>query len=83
MSHEPPPGGPSGLEVISSATGATSRIGMFPDAAFAASSPAEARRFFLPSAGGDRAATECFTVELGGEGGAATVMLKVSPPFAN
>lgn len=84
MSYDPPLSGPSGIEVTSSATGATSRIGMFPDGAFAASGPADARRFFLPSVGGDRAVTECFTVKLrAAEGGAATVMLEISPPFAN
>jgi hypothetical protein len=83
MSYEPPPSGPSGIEVTSSATGATSRIGMFPDTAFAAAGPDDARRFLLPSAGGARAATECFTVKLRGEGGGATVMLEVSPPSSN
>jgi hypothetical protein len=84
MSYDPPPGGPSGIEVTSSTTGATTRIGMFPDGAFAASGPNDARRFFLPSVGGDRAATECFAIKLpAAQGGAATVMLEISPPFAN
>ena len=84
MSYDPPPGGPSGIEVTSSATGTTTRIGMFPDGAFAASGPKDARRYFLPSVGGDRAVTECFTVKLrGAEGGAATVTLEISPPLAN
>lgn len=84
MSYEPPPEGPSGIEVTSSATGKTSRIGIFPGGRFEASGPADARRFYLPSVGGARAATECFTVKLpGAEGGAATVMLEISPPIAN
>jgi hypothetical protein len=84
MSYDPPPDGPSAIEVTSAATGKTSRIGMFPGGAFAASASADARRFFLPSVGGERAAIECFTVRLAAaEGGAATVMLEVSPPVSN
>ena len=57
---------------------------MSPGGPFAASGPDDARRYFLPSTEGDRAATECFTVKLGAaEGGAATVMLEISPPLAN
>jgi hypothetical protein len=84
MSYDPPPRGLSGIEVTSSATGATTRIGMFPDEVFTTSGPNDARRFFLPSVGGDRAATECFTVKLrAAQGGVATVMLEISPPFGN
>jgi hypothetical protein len=83
MSYEPPAEGPSGIEVTSSATGKTTRIGMFPGGTFAASGPANARRFYLPSVGGERAVTECFTVKLPAEGGAATVMLEISPPIGN
>lgn len=83
MSYDPPPEGPSGIEVTSSATGKTTRIGIFPGEPFAASGPAEARRFYLPSVGGNRAATECFTIKLPAEGGGATVMLEISPPIGN
>jgi hypothetical protein len=83
MSYHPPPEGPSGIEVTSSATGKTTRIGIFPGGPFEASGPADARRYYLPSVGGNRAATECFTVKLPAEGGAATVMLEISPPSAN
>jgi hypothetical protein len=84
MAYDPPPAGAGGIEVTSSVTGKTTRIGMFPEGAFAASGPAEARRFLLPSAGDARAATECFTINLPtAAGGAATVMLEISPPAAN
>jgi hypothetical protein len=83
MSYDPPPEGPSGIEVTSSATGETTRIGIFPGGRFEASGPADARRFYLPSVGGNRAATQCFTVKLPAEGGAATVMLEISPPSAD
>jgi hypothetical protein len=86
-SYDPPTGSRSVIEVTSSVTGMTSRIGLFPDKAFTAASPEDARRFFLPSVKGDQAATECFIINLlvdkGVQAGSMTVKLELSPSFEN
>lgn len=72
--HAASGGGPP-LVVVAD-TGEETTIGVFPDDAFKAASPAAASRFFLPGS----PATRCWTVALAG-GGSARVALELSPPL--
>lgn len=62
--------------LVSADTGEETTLGLFPGGAFAAGSPLDATRFFLPGS----PETRCWTVAISGDG-AARVTLELSEPL--
>ncbi len=82
--YEPVVGAAGQVLVTLVGTDQSTRIGFFPDGAFAAESTADARRFFLPHAPGIAAENYCYDLTLlGGERSTARVELELSDALKN